>query len=348
MKALKRILTLAVIAVMAFSLFACNAATPAAEEPSGSEAAGAESGGTAAAGTENSGEKKTLKIGFSWRSLDEGMTVWWDGTEAAIKEYNEGDNPYTIEYFFTNAESGVDKQISDVESLIVREPDVICIQAVDANGSVPAYEACVEAGIPVVDFGYNVNYDECTCVYKTIDHYRAGELQAEWVNNYLEENPDATLQVGYILGLAGVEDMTVRMNGFVENANPDKVTVVATKNCDFQASLAQSTAEDWMQAFPEMNAIVACNDEMCVGALQAFKSADTPVTALGLDGGASALQEIADGSMAATVAFDFNVMANEGLKLAIGVASGEYTDSVYDITQSASVLIDASNVQDYL
>ena len=218
----------------------------------------------------------------------------------------------------------------------------------DANGSVPAYEACVEAGIPVVDFGYNVNYDQCTTVYKTIDQYKAGELQAEWVNKYLEENPDATLQVGYILGLAGVEDMTVRMNGFIENANPDKVTVVATKNCDFQASLAQSTAEDWMQAFPEMNTVVACNDEMCVGALQAFKSADTPVIALGLDGGASALQEIADGSMAATVAFDFNVMAVEGVNLAIGVASGEYTDPVFDVTQTASVLIDASNVQDYL
>ena len=347
MKTLKRILTLAVIAIMAFSLFACSAGAPAAEEPSGSEAAGTDAG-EAAAGSENTGEKKTLKIGFSWRSLDEGMTTWWDGTEAAIKEYNEGDNPYTIEYFFTNAESGVDKQISDVESLIVREPDVICIQAVDANGSVPAYEACVEAGIPVVDFGYNVNYDQCTTVYKTIDHYKAGELQAEWVNNYLEENPDATLQVGYILGLAGVEDMTVRMNGFIENANPDKVTVVATKNCDFQASLAQSTAEDWMQAFPEMNTVVACNDEMCVGALQAFKSADTPVIALGLDGGVSALQEIADGSMAATVAFDFNVMAVEGVNLAIGVASGEYTDPVFDVTQTASVLIDASNVQDYL
>ena len=114
MKTLKRILTLAVIAIMAFSLFACSAGAPAAEEPSGSEAAGTDAG-EAAAGSENTGEKKTLKIGFSGRSLDEGMTTWWDGTEAAIKEYNEGDNPYTIEYFFTNAESGVDKQISDVE-----------------------------------------------------------------------------------------------------------------------------------------------------------------------------------------------------------------------------------------
>ena len=49
----------------------------------------------------------------------------------------------------------------------------------------------------------------------------------------------------------------------------------------------------------------------CVGALQAFKSADTPVIALGLDGGAKRAAGDADGSMAATVAFDFNVMAVE-------------------------------------
>ena len=62
----------------------------------------------------------------------------------------------------------------------------------------------VEAGIPVVDFGCNVTMTNARTVYKTIDHYKAGELQAEWVNNYLEENPDATLQVGYILGLSRV------------------------------------------------------------------------------------------------------------------------------------------------
>ncbi len=299
-------------------------------------------------GDEGAGEKKPLKIGFAWRSLDEGATQWWNGTEAAIAEYNAGDNPYEIEYFFVNSDQDVDQQISDVESLIVREPDVICLHAIDVDGSVPAFEACTDAGIPVIIYGYPVNYDKAECEFKTIDHYRAGQLQAEWMNSWLAEHPDETVKVGYILGLPGVTDMDVRMNGFLENVDKDRVEVVATKNCDFNASLAQSTAEDWIQAFPEMNCIVACNDEMAVGALQAFKASNIDGLVLGLDGGASALQEIADGNMSATVKFDFMVMATEGLKLAIGVATGEYTEPVCDVTGNSCVLIDQSNAAEYM
>lgn len=349
---MKKLLALVLAAALILTFAACDSSSQQGESPASdasdtgtpvteSDAANADTGGS-------DGGKQTLTIGFSWRSLDEGMTIWWGGTEKLITEYNEADNPYYIEYFFTNAESGVDKQIADVESLIVREPDVICIQAVDAEGSVPAYEACVEAGIPVIDYGYSVKYDNCTCVLRTIDHYQAGILQAEWINNWLEENPDEDLYVGYILGLAGVEDMTIRMNGCLDNVDQDRVNVLATKYCDFQASLAMATAEDWMQSFPEMNCIIACNDEMAVGALQAFKGAGQDVLVLGFDGGATALNEIKDGYYGATSAFDFSTMASGGLELAIAIAAGEDMGPVYDLTSDSAVLIDASNVDEFL
>ena len=75
MKTLKRILTLAVIAIMAFSLFCLQRGGT-----RGRRAVRKRSGGTDAgeAAALRYREKKTLKIGFSWRSLDEGMTTWWD------------------------------------------------------------------------------------------------------------------------------------------------------------------------------------------------------------------------------------------------------------------------------
>jgi ABC-type sugar transport system substrate-binding protein len=86
----------------------------------------------------------------------------------------------------------------------------------------------------------------------------------------------------------------------------------------------------------------------CAPAVEKAVAANIPVIVLGMDGGKGALQEIADGNMSETSAFDFNIMASEGLKLAIAVATGEQKDPVYDITTNAAVMIDSTNVKEYL
>ncbi len=349
---MKKIITLLLIAVFAIACVACTAQPEASTEAT-TEAATETTTETAEAAqtTEEEPaavEKETLVLGFSFRLLDEAMTVWWESTEAAIEEYNTADNPYTIEAYFTNAEQNVDQQLADVETLIVREPDAILIQCVDVEGSVPAYEAVTAAGIPLVDFGFGANYDGSDVVYKTINHYYSGQLQAEWVDAYLEANPEEELYIGYINGLAAITDMAERYAGFEENITSDRATILSQQFADFAADKALAITEDWIQAYPEINAIVSANDEMAVGGLQAMKAANIPVVCLGMDGGANALKEISEGYMSATIAFDFNAIAREGLDLAIKVAAGETVDPVVDVSEKVTIVIDETNISEYV
>lgn len=338
-KALKRVFSIMAASAIVVSLLAgCG------DEK---ETAGANSAGT----EEGSSNRQELTIGFSFRSLDEAMTVWWDVTEALIEEYNADDsNPYTIDYYFTNADLDVDTQISDVDSLIVRQPDVICIQSVDTEGSVPAFEACEAAGVPVIDYGFGTTFENYTSSLITIDHYGSGVLQAEWLENYLEENPDATLNIVYANGMQGVAQMEERYQGFatiLDGEYKDRVTLLDTQYCNFSADTAMSTMEDWLQTFPELNCVVSANDEMCIGALQACISAKHDVISLGMDGNNLGMKAIIDDGYSGTVGFDFNKIATTGLELAIAVASGGEFEVNTDISAEVTTVIDASNVNEY-
>lgn len=345
----RKFIAIILVLLMVCSLMACSDGTETKEtqETQTEEQVTKSTNDTESLASETSGERETIVIGFSFRMLDEAMTRWWETTEVIIEEYNEADNPYTIEYYFTNADSDVNTQLSDVESLIVRDPDVICIQCVDAEGSVPAYEAVKAAGIALIDFGFGAQYDECDVVFETINHEYCGQLQAEWINTYLEEHSDEELNIGYIQGSLAVQQMNERYDGFESNLNNERATILSMQAADFDASKAMSIAEDWIQTFPTMNAIVSANDEMCVGGLQAFKTAGISIVALGMDGGENAINEIKEGYMSATISFDFSKIAEKGVEIALAVATGEEVESNINIGEEVTVLIDSDNVADY-
>lgn len=338
-KILKRIVSVLAVSAMAMSLLAgCG---------NESDEKTVDSAGTG----ESNNSREELTIGFSFRSLDEAMTVWWDATEALIEEYNADDsNPYTVKYYFTNADLDVDTQISDVDSLIVRQPDVICIQSVDTEGSVPAFEACAAAGVPVIDFGFGTTFEGYTSSLITIDHYGSGVLQAEWLENYLDENPDVTLNIVYANGAQGIAQMEERYQGFCtifDSEYKDRVKLLDSQYCNFSADTAMATMEDWLQTFPEVNCVVSANDEMCIGALQACISAKHEVISLGMDGNNLGMKAIIDDGYSGTVGFDFNKIAATGVELAIAVASGGEFEVNTDISAEVTTVIDASNVNDY-
>ena len=310
-------------------------------------------GMTGAAVFAEESERETVTIGFAFRSLDEAMTGWWGETERAIEEYNADDsNPYIIETLFTNADLSVDTQLANVDSLIVREPDVICIQCVDTNGDVPAFEACVDAGIPVIDYGFGIAYEDYTASLLTIDHYGAGVAQADWVKAWLDANPDETLYCGYLNGAQGIEQMTQRYEGWCtiydDPAYKDRISELDMQYCNFSAETAQSTMEDWMQTFPEINCAVSANDEMLMGAMQAAAGANVSMVSLGMDATATGLQGIKDGLESATIGFDFIKIADRGLELAMAVATGEEFEKVTDISAEVTYIVDSTNVDEYL
>lgn len=74
--------------------------------------------------------------------------------------------------------------------------------------------------------------------------------------------------------------------------------------------------EDWVQSFKQFDAIIAANDQMALGALQALKTSNRlkGMMISGIDGTGDALKAIKDGEMAQSI-----------FQNAKGQAEGAYT-----------------------
>ena len=102
------------------------------------------SNSSGSAPTSATSKKKVLKIGFSFAVMDEGMTLLYNN----MKQVMDNDYPqYKIEYSMTNANVSVSKQLSDIDDLINKQPDLIYVMAADSDGIAPGIESIKKAGI---------------------------------------------------------------------------------------------------------------------------------------------------------------------------------------------------------
>ncbi|MBU9743664.1 substrate-binding domain-containing protein [Lachnospiraceae bacterium ASD3451] len=307
-------------------------ALPAAEDDKGMQDA-KDTGETDQAGDakEAKADSAQLLIGIACYSADEYQKSWLDTFEAAAESKGN------IKVVSTNADANVEKQVSDVESLIAQNPDVIILRAVDADGLAASVDACVSAGIPVVASSYEVHNDKISA-WVGANQKDNGIIQGEYLQGILDANPDMKMNLCYIWGGFGLTGTQERYDGlndpFVNKLKADgRGELLAEKAGNWSASDAMALTEDWIQSFPDMNVIVCQNDEMAAGAANALKAANVDMEKfylLGIDGSANGQQYIRDGLIDATIWTDLNDEISTNLDVAVKVAGGEtYKEPVY-------------------
>ncbi|MDR1306093.1 MAG: sugar ABC transporter substrate-binding protein [Treponema sp.] len=285
-------------------------------------------------------------VALSLNALDEYQTEWFGYVEAEAKARG-------YQVVMTNAEGKVDKQISDVESLIQLKPAIIIIRATDSDGAVPAFEACDEAGIPTIDSGFGTTHQNTLKLLQS--QYNLCALQAQYCIDWLKANPGKTLKAGYVWGVQGVSSTVDRYNGWKETllkAYPDRVEILAEKVCNWSAMETMAAVEDWLQAFPEMNCIVAMSDEMAVAAanvLQAARKTLNDCIVVGIDGSPNAQQYLREDTMSATVYTSKKAEAKFTMDYAERIMRGEkLAGQTIDPGQAVSALMIKDNIQQIL
>ena len=122
-----------------------------------------------------------LKIGYSQANGGDAFrSAWLENLSEKAEERG-----YTL--ISTDASDDTSKQISDVESLIVQQCDVILVNGLDAEGIVPALEAINAAGIKCVMIDTLVadeNLYDCSLTTSGKD---LGKMQGEYIKQWIEE-----------------------------------------------------------------------------------------------------------------------------------------------------------------
>jgi ABC-type sugar transport system substrate-binding protein len=193
------------------------------------------------------------------------------------------------------------KQTADVETAITQGVDGIVISPKDVDAMAPALQQAVDAGIPVVTIDRRVNNVPGILAHVGADNVKGGEAQGQLI---MELFPDGATIVN-LQGSPGASPAIDRNQGLhnVLDAQADKYKIVAEQTANFRRADGLSVTESilgGMDSPPDV--IVAANDDMALGAIEALKARNfSDVVVIGFDALPEALAAVRDGSLTATI-----------------------------------------------
>lgn len=322
-KSKRMVLMMAMVLALTIALAGCSGE----EAPSGGESSGSASpeGGAAA--------EDKLVIGVTFDYVSDFMAYVADGTAAYGEEHPD------VDVVILDANKDVSKQLKDAENLIAQKVDAIVIKPVDSDATSPISLACKEAGIPLVNANTPMNSEVTSFVGS--NSLVAGRLQAEYLVELIGE--EGTVNI--LLGDPNNQDSRDRTSGNKEILQKYAgLSVGAEQVGKWMRDTGMQVTENWIQSKAPMDAILANNDEMAIGAAMAAADAGLSIPIIGVDATPDALKMVKEGTMAATVFQNGFQQGYVGVETAVKAARGEVVEAKIDIPYE---LVTPDNVDEY-
>jgi ABC-type sugar transport system substrate-binding protein len=163
----------------------------------------------------------------------------------------------------------LEKQIRQVEDLIVRKVDAIVICPCSSKGTVEVLERAASNGIIVVNT-VSRTYSDKIAGAVLDDDYNIGRAQAEYIDKKFGGKAKGVM----LSGPAGSDWSMNRVKGFKEYiSNKPGIRVVGEKWSEPSIEVAQAIMDDFLQSFPDMQFCYTAADGMSMGAANAVRSA---------------------------------------------------------------------------
>ncbi|CDZ38038.1 sugar ABC transporter substrate-binding protein [Neorhizobium galegae] len=224
-----------------------------------------------------------------------------------------------VEVNFSDANNDASKQLDQIDNFIAQKVNAIVVVPVDYQGIVPGVEKANAAGIPVIALGIQSAGGKYTFVgSKNID---AGRLQGE----FMKANLPKDAKILYLEGTPGLSHTQERKKGFGDALGRTDVKTLASLSANYDRAEGMKVTEDWIQSFSKFDGIIAANDQMALGALEALKGANRVKGVLisGVDGVPDALTAIKAGEMSQTIFQDAAGQAKAAFEVVEGIKKGE-------------------------
>lgn len=285
-----------------------------------------------------------LLAGFSFAAAEEkpqykvGFSNVWVGNSWGVQCVNElesflKNNAQVSEYYITNADNDVNKQISDIEDLIAKDIDLLLLQPISPVAVAPIIEEAHERGIVVVTCASPLDTDAYDASVISKD-YDFGRIGAEWLVEALGGE-------GNIIILDGMPGLSVAINrrqGAIDVFDQyEGIKVIAEEYANWDYATGKMTTENMLAAYPQIDGVWSSGGDMTRGAIEAFVEAGRPlVPMMGEDNNGFLKLWVAymdDGFEAIATSMPTWLFA-EGAQIGLDILNGEYTgerDVIVDI-----------------
>ncbi|MEV6290024.1 substrate-binding domain-containing protein [Streptomyces sp. NPDC051896] len=240
-----------------------------------------------------SSSSTTPKMGLSLSTLNNPFFVQIRaGAQAEAKKLG-------VDLTVTDAQNDASQQANQLQNFTSSGLGAIIVNPVDSDAASNSVKAADKAKIPVIAVDRGVNKAAVNALVAS-DNVAGGELAAKTI----AEKLGGKGRIVILQGQAGTSAARERAQGFAQGlkAYPG-IQVVAQQPADFDRTKGLDVMSNLLQAHPDVQGVIAANDEMALGAIKALGSkAGKSVQVVGFDGTPDGLTAVKDGTLYASVA----------------------------------------------
>ncbi len=235
-----------------------------------------------------------------------------------------------------DAQGEVGKQLSDVQGFIADKADAIVVNPVDTDATLKLTALASTAGIALVYLN-RLPADlppHARVAFVGSDERLSGTLEAKAVCKLLAGKGQIVILMGDLANQAA-RQRTADVEDVIKTPECAGMNLVEKQSGNWERIKAFDLVSGWINAGLAFDAVVANNDEMALGAIEALKAAGKPIGAgagkvlvAGVDGTPDALVQMKAGNLAVTVFQDAAGQAKGAIDTALILAAGEKAEPI--------------------
>lgn len=249
------------------------------------------------------------------------------GMEIAVNTYGAGKSQKT--------------QDEQVREMIERGSHVVCVNLVDRTAPTTIIDTARKNDVPVIFFNRELVEEDLEqwdkLYYVGADADESGDMQGELaLDDYkngkiTDRNGDGSIDYLVLMGEADHQDAIVRTERVVDTmiSGGMKLNKAGHLICNWNRDQAEAKMTQIISQYGTdgIDLVLANNDDMALGAIDAYDNASIPEEdrpeIFGIDGTEEGLAAVKEGTMAGTVYNDKEGQASAMLELAVRLYRGE-------------------------
>ncbi len=340
----KKVVAIALTALMAVALAACGGKSDEASSAAASSAAASSAAASSAASeAAPAADGQTYQVGIiNCNDVYPYYQAEIDGMVKMADELKESEG-VTFEFTRLDSQDDVNREMGNVETLISQGVDAILLINISEQDGDACVKAASEAGIPTVVVSRKVS-ENCDPLFMNVTDYAQTKAGAEW---FLENVVGGEGVICEIQGNLGNANVTMRHDSLEEAlADYPNITLADSQTAEFDAAKAGNIAADMISANPDLKAFYVHNDDMASGVISSVEAAGKTgeIAVYGIDGEPQALKRIKEGTQTATLGVP---IALEGARsvyyLYQALIGNDYPEKI----ETEMIPIDSSNIDEY-
>jgi inositol transport system substrate-binding protein len=294
------------------------------------------------------GTSAMADIGVSMALFDDNfLTVLRNG----IQTYADANG---VKVQIEDAKNDVAKQLDQINNFIAGGAEAIIVNPVDTSATQAMSDAAAKAGVPLVYVNrqpINVDTLPDNQAFVASNEVDSGTLETKEICRMLKEAGKTEANV-YVMQGELSNQAAVQRTADIHDVigGPDcgvKINIIDEQTANWSRDQAQTLMTNWLSTGTAFDAVIANNDEMAIGAIQALKAGGVDMKSVivgGVDATQDALAAMAAGEQDVTVFQDAAGQGSGAVDAAVKLAKGEAVDQkVYIPFQ----LVTPANMADY-